>query len=130
MAITTLSNVKTILGITSTTTDTYINTLIPMVEGDYLFIRNKEFELDDDDAIVYPSNSEMTAIRMIAYLMATKDNGNLGSTVASESISRYSVSYNSTTLGYPEGIVSMINRYEVLLMGIKRFLRKKRQYKE
>lgn len=111
MAITTLSNVKTILGITSTTTDTYINTLIPMVEGDYLFIRNKEFELDDDDAIVYPSNSEMTAIRMIAYLMATKDNGNLGSTVASESISRYSVSYNSTTLGYPEGIVSMINRY-------------------
>ena len=45
MAITTLSNVKSILGITSTADDAQITALIPQVEEDYINIRNKPFDV-------------------------------------------------------------------------------------
>jgi hypothetical protein len=114
MAITNLENVKTILGITSSVTDSYITALIPMVEADYLLIRNKPFDLDTDGiTVIYPLGSEMTAIRMIAYLLSLKENGNMGEGVQSESISRYSVTYSdkSSEYGYPKSITGMIQRF-------------------
>lgn len=45
MAITTLAQAKTILGITGTTQDALITALIPMVEADYLAIRNRPFDI-------------------------------------------------------------------------------------
>ncbi len=44
MAITTLANVKTALGITGTAEDAIINFLIPQIEDDFLRIRNKPFD--------------------------------------------------------------------------------------
>jgi hypothetical protein len=113
MAITNLENVKTILGITSSATDSYITALIPMVEADYLLIRNKPFDLSTDGAIVYPLGSEMTAIRMIAYLLSLKEDGNMGEGVQSETISRYSVLYSdkASAFAYPTNITGMIQRF-------------------
>ena len=45
MAITTLAQAKLILGITGTTQDALITALIPMVEQDYLAIRNRPFDI-------------------------------------------------------------------------------------
>ena len=114
MAITNLENVKTILGITSSVTDSYITALIPMVEADYILIRNKPFDLDIDGiTVIYPLGSEMTAIRMIAYLLSLRENGNMGEGVQSETISRYSVTYSdkASTFAYPNSITGMIQRF-------------------
>ena len=46
MAITTLANVKTYLGLTTTAKDAPITMLIPIVESNYLGIRNKAFDTD------------------------------------------------------------------------------------
>ena len=45
MAITTLANVKIFLNTTSTVRDDWIEALIPLVESDYLSIRNKPFDV-------------------------------------------------------------------------------------
>ena len=45
MAITTLTNVKTILNITVSDKDTWIDALIPQVESDYEGIRNRPFDV-------------------------------------------------------------------------------------
>lgn len=113
MAITTLDKVKTVLGITGETADDYISALIPLVEDDFLAIRNKAFDVDEGGATVYPPGSEMTAIRMLGYLLGAKENGNLGEGVQSETISRYSVTYSNktSTFGYPPSLVGMIKRY-------------------
>lgn len=112
MAITTLANVKTVLGITDTASDAYISSLIPVVEGDYMLIRNKYFDAGIDGiTTVYPAGSDTTATRMIAYLLSAKETGNMGDGVQSESISRYSVTYGERALGYPAGIVAMIKRF-------------------
>jgi hypothetical protein len=44
MAITTLANVKIILGISVSTYDTLISTLIPIVEKEFISIRGKDFD--------------------------------------------------------------------------------------
>ena len=51
MAITTLANVKTALGITVAAYDTLINFLIPQVESDYLRIRNKVYDVGNNITI-------------------------------------------------------------------------------
>ena len=45
MAITTVDRVKTLLNITSTTKDAWIEALIPQVEEDYISIRNRPFDV-------------------------------------------------------------------------------------
>ena len=45
MAITTLANVKTVLQISSTLQDTLISAMIPLVEDDYMNIRNKPYDI-------------------------------------------------------------------------------------
>jgi hypothetical protein len=110
--ITTLEQVKLVLGITTDTKDTLIEALIPLVEADYLFIRNKAFDTDDEGAIVYPIGSEGVAIRMIGYQLNVQ--GQQG--VSAESLSRHSITYQvGTGTGamalYPASISAGIKRY-------------------
>ena len=116
MAITTLANVKTFLGLTSTTKDALITMFIPMVESDFLRIRNKAFDTDDDDAIVYPNGSELTAIKMIAYLLYDSSKSGVAGAVKSESLSRHSITFAEVIDSYPAGLVSRIQKYDTLKM--------------
>jgi len=114
MAITTLSKVKTILQISDTSQDDLIEALIPLVEADFLMIRNKAFDTEynedtEEYDTIYPIGSELTAIRMIQYQMSNiKSQG-----VTSESLGDYSVSYDTSNLGndYPKSISGGIKRY-------------------
>jgi hypothetical protein len=110
--ITTLEQVKLILGITGDSKNALITALIPLIEEDYLAIRNKAFDLDDEGEIVYPTGAEFTAIRMIGYKLNTQ--GQDG--VASESLSRHSISYqqgSGTGVAglYPASVIGAIKRY-------------------
>lgn len=111
--ITTLEKVKTILSITVSTHDALITELIPLVEDDYLSIRNKPFEQDESGeevVIVYPTGAEMTAIDMIGFRLAKKYKK---SGIKSESLGDYSVTFDMTNskYGYPADIESRIRRY-------------------
>jgi hypothetical protein len=107
--ITSLEKVKIVLGITGTSYDNLITELIPLVEDDYLAIRRKDFDLDDDDEIVYPVGSENTAIQMVGYQMSMQGiNG-----VQSESLGSHSITYESANgIGYPNRITDKIRRYQ------------------
>ncbi len=113
MSITNLNNVQAILGVDTTDVEksSLISALIPLVEDDYLSIRNKPFGIDSDGQTIYPAGSEMTAIKMIAHLMSGIENNNLGGGVKAESISRYSVTYGTDGDGYPADIRKMIKRF-------------------
>ncbi len=107
--ITTLDKARTILGVTDS--DALIEELIPMVEADYLLIRNKAFD-EVDGEVVYPTGAEFTAIKMIGYHLKTQ--GQQG--IASESLSRHSVTYQTSSLSgalgsYPPMITASIKRY-------------------
>ena len=106
MAITTLSKARTILGITDR--DELISALIPLVEEDYLAIRNKPFDTDDDGDTVYPSGAELAAIQMIGFrINLQKSQG-----VKSESLGDHSVSYADIGGGaYPKSITNSIKRF-------------------
>ena len=119
MAITNLEQVKTILNIVGTSKDIQIEAFIPLVEEDYLRIRNKDFDLEEDDdgkvvepeVIVYPDGSALTAIKMIEFHLIGKPINGVAGSVSSESLSRYSVSYNTLDKEYPNNIISSIRRY-------------------
>ena len=104
MAITTVAKVKTILQITDK--DALITELIPMAEADYLAIRNKAFDTDDEGNILYPAGAELTAIRMIEFQMSKKTAG-----VKAESLGDYSVTYEDASGKYPKSIISGIRKY-------------------
>lgn len=104
MAITTVPKVNEILQISGK--DSLIGELIPLVEEDYQEIRQKKFEKDDDDLTIYPNSSELTAIKMIGYLLSN----NYG--IKSESLGDYSVTFESDKMGgYPRSIVGRIRRH-------------------
>ncbi len=108
MAITTQAKVKTILGL-DTTYNTLIDSLIPMIEADYLRIRNKDFDVDVNNNTIYPVGAELTAIQMISYQI---QKGSHKSAIISENFGDYSVSYSqSESEGYPSSLTSKIKRY-------------------
>lgn len=114
MAITTLEKVKTILQISDTSQDDLIEALIPLVEADFLMIRNKAFDTEynedtEEYDTVYPIGSELTAIKMIQHQLSNiKSQG-----VSSESLGDYSISYDNAMLvdGYPKSVVGGIKKY-------------------
>jgi hypothetical protein len=118
MAITTLSSVKTILGITVNTYDARITAMIPYVEQKYLDIRNAPWDTLSGE-IVYPSGSDITAAYMIKYKLQIKDDGTIDTSknvdfdLQSETIDSYSYSRSTNTRvnGFPKEIVSDIKRY-------------------
>lgn len=109
MAITTLEKTKILFGITTSTYDTRITALIPLIEEEYLEIRNKPFETDELENIVYPQNSELTAIKMIGYNLFNINN----LYKSSESLGDYSVSFQGTagTSNYPASITGAIRKF-------------------
>ena len=115
MAITTVSNVKLILGITVPTHDTRIAFFIPQVETDFLGIRGVDFDEDSNDDIVYPANAEVIAAQMIGYLLTSTQFGGTGmNDKTSESIGSYSYSKAGASdflYGYPKSIVFRIERW-------------------
>ena len=107
--ITTTQKVLSITGMDSSKTS-LIDELIPMIENDYLAIRGKAFDVDEDD-IVYPVGSELTAIKMIQYTVSTlKSQG-----VKSESIGDYSVTFDTMVGAYPESLINSIVRYATII---------------
>lgn len=105
----TLEQYKAIAGITDTSLDTQINALISVIEDDYLAIRGKSFDVDDEMNTVYPEGSLGTAAEMISYKLLTAK-GNVGTT--SETIGDYSVGFSTDLLnGYPRSTIQKIRRY-------------------
>lgn len=126
MAIVTSTFIKSYFNITGTSLDARIATLIPIVEDDYLTIRNKAFETDDEGAIVYPDNSETVAAEMVMYKIqsmqkvSVDSDGNISSDkeAKSESWGDHSISYGDSLVfsqelkfNYPKNIVNRIVRY-------------------
>ncbi len=105
--ITTRDRVKTVLGIVGTDKDLLIDELIPLVEDDYLSIRNKPFDVDDNDDIVYPTGSESTAIKMINYQMTSGK----AAGVKSERLDDFSITYDTDAGDYPRSVIGGIKTY-------------------
>lgn len=105
MAIIDLATTKTFLSLTDTSKDALITALIPIIEADYLKIRNTDFDTDDDGVTVYPDGASYTASQMIGYQLYKK----IG--VKSESFSGYSYQGEETIRGYPKTIVDAIDKY-------------------
>lgn len=108
MAITNRTNVKTYGGITDSSLDDIIDFLIPAVEDDFLFIRNRDFD-EDSEGIIYPIGSELVAIQMIMYMIQDGQRNSGG--FKSESLGSYSYTKDTSINGYPENIVKRIARY-------------------
>jgi len=110
MAIVDRSTVKLLLGITDTLSDRKIDSLIPLVEQNYLDIRKAPWDVKNGE-IVYPIGSDITAAEMIGYKLAAKSNPDL----QSETIGSYSYSKSSSSkfMGYPIDIVGAIKKYIV-----------------
>lgn len=110
MAITNWDSAKTVLGLPDDQ-ETKVEALIPLVEDDYLRIRNKAFEVDDQDEIVYPNGAEFTAIKMIQYHLNNAE----GAGISSESLGDHSISYDTAPGSrideYPKAVVGGIKRY-------------------
>jgi hypothetical protein len=112
MPITTLAEVKSYLGLTDSTYDSFIEANIPRVENTMLIIRNIPWDTDELGNTVYPPGSDAIAAEMIGYKIKTKKSS--GDEVSSESIDSYSVSFNSSQSkieGYPVSIVGDIERF-------------------
>jgi len=106
----TLEEFKTLAGITDDTLDPQISALIPVVEDDYLAIRNKPFDVDAATGeSIYPAGSRMAAAEMISYKLLTL-RGKVGASY--EMIGGYSMSLTTDLVaGYPKGIVSRVKRF-------------------
>lgn len=103
MAIATLEEIKTLLQITDTTKDTLITALIPIVENDIFEYLNNYF----DDYEDYPAALKVYVANMVNFRIQKPKDG-----ISSESISRYSVSYNiDGEGGYPASITRGLNKW-------------------
>lgn len=106
----TLDEYRAIAGLKDTSKDSQIEALIPLVEDDYLSIRNRDWDRAEDGSIVYPDGSKLTAAEMITYRLSTLP-GAVG--YSSESIGDYSMTLDTHDMlhGYPRHIITKIRRY-------------------
>ena len=106
----TLDEYKAIAGLKDTSKDSQIELLIPLVEDDYLSIRNKDWDRAEDGSISYPKGSKLTAAEMITYRLSTIP-GSVG--YASETVGDYSMGFDTHDMlhGYPRHIITKIRRY-------------------
>lgn len=115
MAIITIKTCKDYLQITGNSYNTLIEQFIPVAEADYLEIRNVDFDIDSNDDIEYPNDSEFTSALMIAYLIkSTAFTSDMFSDKKSESIGSYSYTKNGKDEiyhGYPRSITDRIRKY-------------------
>jgi len=127
MSITSRDFVKNYFGIADNSIDKRVDFFIPLVENDYLFIRNKPFDVDNENNIIYPATAQETAALMIMFKLNNSDsvavaNGKVGAKqeVSSVSWGTHSESYRDSNslnqsgklkFGYPEDIVKRIERF-------------------
>jgi len=109
MPIVTRDYVKTYLGLSGTTYDERIDMLIPIVEADYLLIRNAAFDTHDNEELNYPDDSQVTSSLMIGFHLNNKPDG-----MKSETIGSYSYTKEEITDGYPKSIARRIKRFHKL----------------
>ena len=108
MAVITLSEVKTYLGITVTTYDALITLLIPEVEQDIKDLCNRTFKnsLGADD---WPSNIKSIAAKMVGYKMAAlKQVDSAG--FKSESQGDWSYTRADSQGGYSQEIIAELSK--------------------
>ncbi len=105
MAVITLSEYKTLAGITGTDKDAQITALIPLVEDDIIAICNYDFgqgTVDED----FPDGMKLYASQMITFQIA---NAGKVATMQSESVDGYSYTRAAVgSSGYPATIESGI----------------------
>lgn len=103
----TLEEYKALKGVKDTSDDETVKVLIPLVEEEYLHIRGRALDAEDE----WPQGAKLVAADMIEWRL--KRQGTAG--VSSESIGDYSVSWSDPEASYPSSIVKRIRRYlEVL----------------
>lgn len=102
-----LEKYKLLNNIKSDEDDLKLRALIEMVESDFLFIRAKAFDKDENSQIIYPENSEAVALDMLNYKL--QDMKRIG--LNSESIGDYSYSKTSSPYSYPTSIIKRITRF-------------------
>lgn len=105
MAIIDLNTAKTLMGITGTEKDAMITLHIPVVEADFLRIRNKAFDVDESGNVVYPDNAVVVAAEMIRWRLESSPG------YQSESLGDRSYQKESQFKGYPRSIADMIDQY-------------------
>lgn len=130
MTIISLDKYKLLAGIATDKYDEKISAYIPLIEEDYLSIRNHPFDktlkqmtneqgepvFDEntgepvmEEITIYPKGSELTAFEMLQWKMSPQ--GKNG--VVSESIGSYSYTLGSSlsSSGYPSEITAKIKRW-------------------
>jgi hypothetical protein len=108
--------------------DSRIDFFIPLVENDYLRVRNKAFDTDGAGNIVYPLGAGETAARMVMFKINTAQGVSVAADgkisaeqdAKSESWGDHSVTYKdgdgvnadgAIIAGYPKAIYDSIEKY-------------------
>lgn len=107
MAVITQDQVKTLLKITTTTSDDLIDLLIPMVEDEIKEECNFAF-LDSEGAEAWPAGVTLIASKMIGYRL------NDSQTIGMKSESQGGYSYTKEEMGrggYPDSIIAGLAKY-------------------
>lgn len=89
------------------TEDKRIDLFIRRAEQDYLKIRGRAFDLDEDDDIIYPDGADLVAAEMVCYLLGVYE----GRGTDSEGAAGMSKSYEKKIAGYPVSVVGQIDKY-------------------
>lgn len=106
MAIITLAEVKSFLGISTTDHDSKIESLIPEVESWLELYLNEDFSEGE-----YPSGIKYPFSQLINYDLFSRPKGQGAS---SESIGGYSITYDFRTAdGYPNNILELFNVFKI-----------------
>ncbi len=109
MSALTLAEYKVLGKVPHSQDDAQIEALIPLVEADYLTIRGRDFDTDDNGQTVYPEGIKLTLAEMISFKMQSLA-GNVGT--SAERSGSYSHTYDTErTMGYPAYIVKKIRRF-------------------
>ena len=92
-----------------TSYDLLISLAITRAEVDYLRIRNRSFDLDEAEEIVYPDGSDFTAAEMVCSILSLGDYDGRGK--SGEGLAGRSATYEQKLSGYPVSIVGSIRRF-------------------
>ena len=116
MAWLTVAEVKRLLQIDGEEQDEAISFLLPYVEADYLFIRGKGWDKNDDDVQVVPPEAPMTGALMIRHHLQNFTWDATGQGVRSERLGDYAITYSTTGVEdrlrmYPLEIISRVRKY-------------------
>jgi len=112
MAIIDVDTTKTLLQISGTAKDDLIETLIPIVEDDFITYCRNTFEVDG--VVTWPAGTKIVAARMIGEQMAETAGGGSSIGMESESQGGYSYSRGSVRSG-SKGLSGYSSRTEAMM---------------